>query len=184
MKSTLRLLAAPLALGPVVWAVLALLPAPPPTSDPVTLVARFSGPSLAFARRPVRISDTVLFAPKFDPVLPLGGNGRQIFASGPFSCEAGAKWRVDIEITQGSAVAAGHTQGQCSGQRVGEVGADETTRVILPGVVTVGTWRLLARSPDSFVPGPASGCGKFVVRVGSEVMDSHEWCADFTLEAE
>jgi hypothetical protein len=184
MKSTLRLLAAPLTLGLAVWAAMALLPSPQPTSDSATLAARFGGPSAAFALlRPRGVTNTIFFVPKFDPALFVSDDGKQIVASGQFSCLEGAKWRVEVEITQGAAIAQGKAKGECSGQKVGQVSPDGTVHSLLPGTVTVATWRLLARGAG-FVPGPASGCGKFAGLVGKDVIDTHEWCADFTLVAE
>lgn len=134
-----------------------LLPAP--HSSAPTLVARLTGPPAAEALiRRRMISDA------FDPVLQLSGNARLIDASGPFACDPGEIWRVDVVITQGDARAEGHTQGFCSGE--------------------IGTWEALAvaRGRASFGPGEAEACGRLITRAGGTVTDSDEWCNVITLE--
>ena len=91
-------------------------------------------------------------------------NSRTIEASGPFACDPNEIWRVEVTVTQGDAVAQGHTQGLCSGN--------------------VGTWKVRApaRGSESFTTGPAEGCGKLTTRVGGGITDSFEWCDQFVLE--
>jgi hypothetical protein len=132
------------------------LPAAP---GPGTLLARFGGPSEAVALIR-RVTATV----RFSPVLGLRGNARLIEATGPFACDPDEIWRVDVVISQGNAVADGHTQGFCSGD--------------------LGMWHVLAvaRGRDSFAAGPAEGCGRISTRAGGEITDSLEWCGEFLLE--
>jgi len=158
-----RLLATPVAAGLVVWALAGILPSVP-TLPAGTLVARFGGPSEAAARIR-RVTDTFFTGfTRFAEVLGLRRNTRLIEATGPFACDPNEIWRVEIVITQGDAVAKGHTQGFCSGN--------------------VGTWKVLAvaRGPQAFGSGPAEGCGKLTTHAGSEITDSFEWCGEFVLE--
>jgi hypothetical protein len=162
MKSSLRLLAVPVALGLVGSLVVSLAPFPRSGDGPGWI----GGPSVALAR--LFISDTrrILVFSLFEPAPVIENDGRQLVATGPFACEPGAIWRVDVEITQDDVVAEGHTQGFCSGN--------------------TGMWEVqaVARGPETFFPGPASGCGRLVVIVAGRVTDSQDWCSDFTLEAE
>jgi len=161
MKSRPGLLAAYLAVGLVTWPFVAQWFWPERASVPAPRVAWLVGPPPAFALR-----RTVCDHPGcggFSRAHELKGNNREIFATGLFTCNAGPIWRVDIEITQGNAVAEGHDEGVCSGE--------------------LGTWEApaVALGPASFAPGPASGCGRFILRVGGEVTSTFEWCDDFTL---
>ena len=152
--------------GTIAFTLVSILPSPPATPGSGALVARFGWPSEAFARlRRISVTSTTTAFSRFSPVLGLHGDARIIEATGPFACDPGETWQVDIVISQGDAMADGHKQGTCSGE--------------------LGTWTVTAEASgtSSFAAGPAEGCGTISTQADGTTTDSFEWCGDFLLES-
>jgi len=152
--------------GTIAFTLVSILPSPPAMRGPGALRARFGGPSEAVARlRMITATSSPIVFSRFSPVAGLQGNARMIEATGPFACDPGETWQVDVVISQGDAMADGHKEGTCSG--------------------ALSTWRVTAEasSSTSFAAGPAQGCGTISTQAAGTTTDTFEWCDDFLLES-
>jgi hypothetical protein len=99
------------------------------------------------------------YSPEIHSLVTLRPNGRLLDVSGPSQCSAGARFRIDVTVTQAEtgAVAEGHTQGFCTGQPQ--------------------TWAITAvtRGRDEFVLGTIRVDAVGVLIDRGQVLLTHRW---------
>ena len=101
------------------------------------------------------ISDPGLNSP-----LILAKSGRKVVVTGHFTCTRGDVYEIRTAVTQRStgALAAGKTQGRCSGRAE---------------PFEAATW---VYDEALFVPGPAEACAMMVTQADSQTTDVFQWC--------
>jgi hypothetical protein len=110
---------------------------------------------LAGVSRRRAISDPGILSP-----LILANNGREVVVTGHFTCTRGDVYEIRTAVTQRStgALAAGKTQGRCSGRAE---------------PFEAATW---VYDEALFVPGPAQACAMMVTQADSQITDVFQWC--------
>ena len=106
--------------------------------------------------RPIAVA-VASFTENMAPAATLSQSNRHLEVTALLNCEAGARFRVDISVTQGDASATGQTQGWCTG-----------------GLERIPV-KLQAHGPDELTTGEAIGSAVFEVTRAGRTLDMKEW---------
>jgi hypothetical protein len=114
--------------------------------------------------RPIAVA-VASFTENLAPIAKLSESNRHLEVTALLNCESGARFRIDISVTQGDVNAVGQAQGRCTG-----------------GLERIPV-RLNARGRGELTSGDATGSAVFEVTSGGRTLDAKEWTRQLQITA-